>query len=71
MISPGEIYFADLLDAGRGPVLIASREPLNRGDYAVMVAFTSSRQSIDGYSAVSPNASRIWGLSNIAITQIE
>jgi mRNA-degrading endonuclease toxin of MazEF toxin-antitoxin module len=34
-----------LLDAGRRPVLIVSRELLNRGDYAVIVAFTSSRLS--------------------------
>jgi len=45
MTRPGEIYFADLLDAGRRPVLIVSRESLNRGDYAVIVAFTTSRLS--------------------------
>ncbi len=43
MISQGAIYYADLLDAGRRPVLIVSRESLNRGDYAVIVAFTTSR----------------------------
>lgn len=43
MITPGEIYYAELLDAGRRPVLIVSRESLNRGHYAVIVAFTTSR----------------------------
>ena len=42
MINPGDIYYADLLDAGRRPVLIVSREALNRGDYAVIVAFTTA-----------------------------
>ena len=43
MIRPGEIYHADLLDAGRRPVLIVSREENNRGDYVVAVAFTTAR----------------------------
>jgi mRNA-degrading endonuclease toxin of MazEF toxin-antitoxin module len=43
MISPGEIYMADLLEAGRRPVLVVSRESLNRGRYIVVVAFTTAR----------------------------
>lgn len=42
MIRPGEIYYADLLDAGRRPVLVVSRELLNRGNYAVIVVFTTA-----------------------------
>lgn len=43
MIEPGHIYYANLLEAGRRPVLIVSRESLNRGGYVVIVAFTTSR----------------------------
>lgn len=43
MIRPGEIYIAELEEAGRRPVLVVSREPLNRGNAVVVVAFTSAR----------------------------
>jgi mRNA interferase MazF len=43
LIEPGEIYWADLLQAGRRPVLVVSRESLNRGRYVVVVAFTTGR----------------------------
>lgn len=43
MIEPGQTYIADLQDAGRRPVLIVSREQLNRGNYVVIVAFTTGR----------------------------
>ena len=43
MISAGEIYIADLLLAGRRPVLVVSRESLNRGRYVVVVALTTAR----------------------------
>ena len=38
---PGEIYFADTA-FGIRPVIIVSREPLNRGDYVVAVLCTSA-----------------------------
>lgn len=41
-MKPGDLYFADLYDAGMRPVLIVSRETLNRGGYAVAVPLTSS-----------------------------
>lgn len=41
-MKPGELYYADLYEAGVRPVLIISREPLNRGGYAVVVPITSS-----------------------------
>jgi mRNA interferase MazF len=41
-VSPGEIYYADLYEAGTRPVLIVSREALNRGGYAVVVPLTSA-----------------------------
>ncbi|HWB53379.1 MAG TPA: type II toxin-antitoxin system PemK/MazF family toxin, partial [Tepidisphaeraceae bacterium] len=39
---PGEIYFVDLYEAGRRPVVIVSRASLNRGGYAVAVPITST-----------------------------
>ena len=45
MIEPGEIYTADFPDAGPHPVIIVSREELNRGHYALAVVCTSARFS--------------------------
>lgn len=43
MISPGEIYMADFVEAGPHPVVVVSREELNRGHYSVVVPCTSAR----------------------------
>jgi mRNA-degrading endonuclease toxin of MazEF toxin-antitoxin module len=43
MINPGEIYLADFAQAGRHPVIVISREDLNRGTYALVVVCTSAR----------------------------
>lgn len=41
-MEPGEIYMADT-DGGRRPVVVVSREELNRGRWVVVVAFTTAR----------------------------
>jgi mRNA-degrading endonuclease toxin of MazEF toxin-antitoxin module len=41
-VKPGEIYMADLYEAGMRPVLIVSRESLNSGGYVVAVPMTST-----------------------------
>ena len=46
MIRPGEIYMADFGPAGPHPVIVTSRETLNRGRYALVVPCTSSRFSV-------------------------
>jgi len=38
----GQLHYADLYEAGVRPVLVVSREPLNRGGYAVVVPITSA-----------------------------
>ena len=43
MIEPGEIYRADFEEAGPHPVIVVSREDLNRGRYAMVVVCTSAR----------------------------
>lgn len=43
MIGPGEIYSADFEAAGPHPVIVVSRERLNRGRYVLAVVCTSSR----------------------------
>jgi mRNA-degrading endonuclease toxin of MazEF toxin-antitoxin module len=40
---PGDIYSADFAEAGRHPVIVVSREELNRGRYALVVVCTSAR----------------------------
>ena len=43
MIRPGEVYISDFPEAGPHPVIVVSRESLNRGNYAVVVVCTSAR----------------------------
>src|ERR1700722_4182894 len=46
MIRPGEIYTADFPQAGPHPVIVVSREDLNRGSYALFVVCTSARFAV-------------------------
>jgi mRNA-degrading endonuclease toxin of MazEF toxin-antitoxin module len=41
-MKPGEIYLAELYEAGVRPILVVSRESLNRGGYVVAVPLTSA-----------------------------
>lgn len=43
MIEPGEVYWADIPAGGRHPIIVISREELNRGRYVLAVACTSVR----------------------------
>jgi mRNA-degrading endonuclease toxin of MazEF toxin-antitoxin module len=45
-MEPGEIYLADFPEAGPHPVIVVSREELNRGDYALVVVCTSARFAV-------------------------
>ena len=45
-MEPGEVYIADFPEAGPHPVIVVSREDLNRGHYALVVACTSSRFAV-------------------------
>lgn len=45
-MEPGEIYIADFPEAGPHPVVVVSRESLNRGHYALVVVCTSSRFAV-------------------------
>jgi len=46
MIQPGEVYMADFGTVGPHPVIVVSREELNRGRYALAVVCTSARFAI-------------------------
>jgi mRNA-degrading endonuclease toxin of MazEF toxin-antitoxin module len=46
MIQPGEVYMADFGPAGPHPVIVVSREELNRGRYALAVVCTSARFAV-------------------------
>jgi mRNA-degrading endonuclease toxin of MazEF toxin-antitoxin module len=46
MIQPGEVYLADFPQAGRRPVIVVSREELNRGNYVLAVVCTSTRFTV-------------------------
>lgn len=45
-MEPGEIYDADFPQIGQRPVIIVSREDLNRGGEVVVVLCTSARLSV-------------------------
>src|SRR6185295_6780981 len=45
-MKPGEIYMADLGEAAPHPVIVVSREELNRGDRVVAVLCTSQKFAI-------------------------
>lgn len=46
MIRPGEVYVADFEEAGPHPVIIISRDELNRGRYVLAVVCTSARFAV-------------------------
>jgi len=46
MIQPGEIFMADFGQAGPHPVIVVSREDLNRGRYVLAVVCTSARFAV-------------------------
>jgi len=46
MIRPGQVYMADFAEAGPHPVIVLSREELNRGRYALVVVCTSARFAV-------------------------
>lgn len=46
MIQPGEIYMAEFGPAGPHPVIVVSREELNRGRYVLGVVCTSARFAV-------------------------
>jgi mRNA-degrading endonuclease toxin of MazEF toxin-antitoxin module len=46
MILPGEIYMADIPPGQQHPVVVVSREELNRGDYVVAALITSQRFAV-------------------------
>lgn len=46
MIRPGEVYTADFAEAGPHPIIVVSREELNRGRYALVVVCTSARFAV-------------------------
>lgn len=43
---PGEVYIADFPEAGLHPVIVVSREELNRGHYVLVVPCTSARFAV-------------------------
>lgn len=45
-MNPGEVYMADLGEAAPHPVIIVSREELNRGDRVVAVLCTSQKLAV-------------------------
>ena len=71
-MSPGEIYLADFAQAGRHPIIIVSRENLNRGRYVLAVVCTSARFATRRrFPNCVPFRSGQFGLSTDCVAQCE
>lgn len=72
MIQPGEIYLADLDEATPHPVLVVSREELNRGRTIMAVLITSARFAIRStLPNCVPFSSGRFGLTKDCVAQCE
>ena len=71
-LRPGEIYWVNLVDGGRRPVVIVSREELNRGHSVVGVGITSSRLELRRQSPnYVPFRAGQFGLTKDCVAQAE
>ncbi len=72
MIQPGEVYMADFSSAGPRPVIVVSREDLNRGRYALVVVCTSARFAVRSkLSNCVPFRAGDFGFTVDCVTQCE
>jgi len=72
MIRPGEIYMADFAEAGPHPVVVVSRDELNRGRYALVVVCTSARFAVRGQlSNCVPFRAGNFGFTTDCVAQCE
>src|SRR5438034_449937 len=72
MIEPGEIYMADVGRTFPHPVIVVSREDLNRGHYVVAVVVTSAKFAIRSQLPnCVPLAAGQFGMSKDCVAQAE
>ncbi len=72
MIRPGEIYLADLDKAGKRPVIVVSREELNRGNYVLVAPCTTARLATrQKLSNCVPLYAGHFGLTSDCVAQCE
>ena len=72
MIRPGEIYLADFDDIEPHPVVVVSREELNRGNWVVAVLITSKRfEERSKQPHCVPFHAREFGLRKDSVAQCE
>ena len=72
MIRPGEIYMADFAEAGPHPVIVLSREELNRGRYTLVVVCTSARFAVRSqFPNCVPFRAGAFGFTSDCVAQCE
>lgn len=72
MITPGELYWADFEDVPPHPVVVVSREELNRGDSVVAVLITSAHfERRSRLPNCVPIAAGSFGLGKDCVAQAE
>jgi mRNA-degrading endonuclease toxin of MazEF toxin-antitoxin module len=71
-MNPGEVYFADYGPAGTRPVIVVSRENLNRGERVVVVPCTTVKyESRKAYPNCVPFSQGQFGFTSVCVAQCE
>jgi mRNA-degrading endonuclease toxin of MazEF toxin-antitoxin module len=72
MIQPGEIYMADIPAGQRHPIVVVSRESLNRGKYVIAALVTSQKFAVrSNLASCVPLNKGQFGLSQNSVVQGE
>lgn len=72
MVSPGEIYWANLPEAARRPVVIVSRSSLNRGNQVLVIPLTTAKLELRRHLPnCVPFAVGEFGLPKACVAQAE
>lgn len=71
-MNPGEVYMADLGEAAPHPVIVVSREELNRGDRVVAVLCTSQKFALRStFPSCVPFQAGQFGFTKDCVAQCE
>jgi mRNA-degrading endonuclease toxin of MazEF toxin-antitoxin module len=71
-LQPGQIYLAEFGGSANRPVVVVSREELNRGTYVVVIPFTSTRyQERSQMPSCVPFKAGDFGLTKDCVAQAE
>jgi mRNA-degrading endonuclease toxin of MazEF toxin-antitoxin module len=71
-LRPGDIYWANMIDGSRRPIVVVSGDELNRGTTVVGIGFTSARLELRrGLANCVPFRAWQFGLTKDCVAQAE